>query len=81
MLLAQDESADLRYQLAENHNIHKSVLNLLADDSHPYVAHRAQKTLKRLELQGGATIFPFPVFVVAPESANETVVQLKRMNF
>jgi len=80
MLLAHDESADLRYQIAENHNIDESVLRLLADDSHPYVAHRAQKTLRRLELQGGATILPFPLFAVAPESTNETVVQLKRMN-
>lgn len=48
MMLAQDESTDLRYQLAESHNIHKSVLKLLVEDSNPYVAHRAQKTLARL---------------------------------
>ena len=54
MMLAQDASDDLRYQLAENHNIPRKVLNLLADDSHPFVAQRAQKTIRRLE--GGAVV-------------------------
>jgi hypothetical protein len=58
MMLAQDESADLRYQLAENHNIHESVLKLLSVDSHPYVAHRAKKTLARLRC--GAVILVHP---------------------
>lgn len=79
MMLAQDESADLRYQLAENHNIDKSVLQLLADDSHPYVANRAQKTLKRLQLQGGATIVAFPVLTVVP--TKELGRKLQRMLF
>ncbi len=47
-MLAADENPDVRFALAENHNIHESVLNTLAEDCHPYVAHRAQKTLARL---------------------------------
>jgi hypothetical protein len=81
MMLAQDESADLRYQLAENHNIDESVLQLLADDSHPYVAYRAQKTLKRIRLQDGATIFAFPVLAVVPASTEDLGRKLKRMLF
>jgi hypothetical protein len=48
MILTQDESADVRFALAENHNIDESVLNRLVDDTNPYVAYRAQKTLARL---------------------------------
>jgi hypothetical protein len=58
MMLAQDESDDLRYQLAENHNIDKSVLNLLTEDSNPFVAHRAQKTLARLERSVASVVRP-----------------------
>jgi hypothetical protein len=47
--LAADENVDVRFALAENHNVHERVLSLLAEDSHPYVAHRAQKTLARLK--------------------------------
>ncbi len=50
-LLATDENPDVRYALAENHNIDKSVLSMLVGDPHPYVAHRAQQTLARLEDQ------------------------------
>jgi len=49
MSLACDSSPDLRYAMSENHNIHKDVLNLLADDDNPFVAHRARKTLERLK--------------------------------
>ena len=48
LMLAQDESVDLRYQIAENHNVHEDVLRLLCDDSNPYIAHRANKTIARL---------------------------------
>jgi hypothetical protein len=54
-MLAQDQSSDVRYQLAENHNIDESILELLAEDLNPYIAHRAKKTLKRLELD--ASVF------------------------
>jgi len=48
LLLADDENVDVRFALAENHNILVSVLNVLVEDSNPYVAHRAQKTLDTL---------------------------------
>jgi len=46
--LTEDENTDVRFGLAENHNLHASALNLLAEDSNPFVAQRAQKTLARL---------------------------------
>jgi hypothetical protein len=58
MLLAQDEDADLRYQLAENHGIDESVLEVLADDSNPFVAHRARKTISRVH--GGTVHYMTP---------------------
>ena len=48
MILARDQSVDVRFALAENHNIDESVLNRLLEDANPYVADRAQKTLARL---------------------------------
>jgi dihydroxyacid dehydratase/phosphogluconate dehydratase len=48
VMLSQDESADLRYQLAKNHNIPESVLHLLAEDPNPYVVDQAKRTLIRL---------------------------------
>ncbi len=57
MMLAQDESADLRYAIAENHNIHADVLSMLADDDNPFVAHRAKKTLERVQ---GSSTMAFP---------------------
>jgi len=48
MLLALDQDSDLRYALAENHNIDAKVLELLSDDTNPYVASRAKRTLVRL---------------------------------
>lgn len=48
LLLADDEDADVRYAIAENHNISRHVLNKLLDDGNPYVAQRAQTTLERL---------------------------------
>jgi len=46
--LAREPNSDIRYSLAENHAIAIEVLNLLADDENPYVAQRANKTLKRV---------------------------------
>jgi hypothetical protein len=51
MQLAVDLDADLRYALAENHNINEGVLELLANDTNPYVADRARRTLTRLTKQ------------------------------
>jgi len=86
MMLAQDESADLRYQLAENHNIHESVLKLLTEDSHPYVAHRAKKTLARLKCGGVILVHPavsLSIFArgnaTTPASLNTMGSKLKRI--
>src|ERR1700733_1698798 len=49
MQLAWDDHPDLRYALAENHQIDSGVLDILAKDENPYVADRAQKTLTRLK--------------------------------
>lgn len=48
ILLAEDVNVDVRYALAENHNISRDVLNKLLNDSNPYVANRAERTLARL---------------------------------
>jgi hypothetical protein len=45
LILAQDDSADLRYAIAENQNVHTKVLHILAGDDNPFVAHRAKTTL------------------------------------
>ena len=50
--LAQDLNVDVRYAIAENHNIHADVLNILLDDDNPFVAHRAQKTVRALPARG-----------------------------
>jgi hypothetical protein len=47
-MLTDDESADVRYALAENHNLSFSVLEKLSYDDNPYVASRAQQTMRRL---------------------------------
>jgi hypothetical protein len=45
--LASDSDADLRYQLAENHNIAREVLAVLLEDENPWVRVRAEMTQKR----------------------------------
>ena len=44
--LAQDDDVDVRYGVAENPHIPAVFLQMLAEDENPYVACRAQKTLK-----------------------------------
>jgi hypothetical protein len=46
--LARDESNDIRYQLAENHNVPRNILHILMNDENPYVQARAESTLDRL---------------------------------
>lgn len=58
IVLAQDESVDLRYAIAENHNTHGDVLDILTHDENPFIAHRAQKTLRHIR---GGSIVVFPV--------------------
>jgi len=48
--LANDLCCDVRFALAENHNIDSDILATLAEDENPYVAWRARKTLKRLTI-------------------------------
>ncbi|MFX9688500.1 hypothetical protein ABTO93_20100, partial [Acinetobacter baumannii] len=40
---------DVRFAIAENHNADEEVLRMLTEDENPYVAHRAVKTLQRIE--------------------------------
>ena len=47
--LAQDECVDVRFAVAENANLPPDILEILIRDDNPYVAHRAQTTLTRLE--------------------------------
>ena len=46
--LSRDANMDLRFAMAENHNIDARILRSLTGDINPYVAHRATKTLDRL---------------------------------
>jgi hypothetical protein len=46
--LSKDASMDLRFALAENHNIDARILMTLTGDINPFVAHRATKTLARV---------------------------------
>ena len=64
LLLAVNEDPDVRFALAENHNVPESVLKMLVEDSNPYVAYRAQKTLAKLDVSG-ANLLPL-VRVVPP---------------
>lgn len=47
--LAYDVNPDVRFAIAENHNINLEILSILTADENPYVAHRARKTLQRIE--------------------------------
>lgn len=46
--LVEDPSADVRFALAENHNVAEVILEALSVDENPFVVWRAQKTLRRL---------------------------------
>jgi hypothetical protein len=47
--LATDDDADVRFAIAENHNVEPEILSILLADGNPYVVHRAQCTLARLQ--------------------------------
>jgi hypothetical protein len=47
--LAEDEDADVRFALAENPAVPRVTLQRLSTDENPYVAHRAARTLEKLE--------------------------------
>ena len=56
LVLIEDEHPDVRYAIAENHNVDEALLRRLIEDCNPYVAHRAQRTLARIghEIQSSA---------------------------
>lgn len=51
MILVQDDNPDVRFSMAENAHVPKEVLEILSKDNNPYVKLRADKTLKRVELE------------------------------
>ncbi|MBS1954972.1 MAG: hypothetical protein JST89_12355 [Cyanobacteria bacterium SZAS-4] len=55
-LLVEDPNPDVRFCLAENYNIDKAMLEALSEDENPYVAHRAQKTMMRLQSPVGKVV-------------------------
>jgi hypothetical protein len=65
ILLAEDDNADVRYALAENHNISRDVLNKLLNDSNPYVANRAERTLSRLGTGDGTNCISVSLLATA----------------
>lgn len=55
-LLVEDPNPDVRFCLAENYSIDAAMLELLREDENPYVAHRAQQTLTRLQSPAGKVV-------------------------
>ncbi|MFN8550652.1 MAG: hypothetical protein U0103_04110 [Candidatus Obscuribacterales bacterium] len=55
-LLVEDENPDVRFCLAENYNIDQNILKALSEDENPYVAHRAKRTLMRLQNTAGRVV-------------------------
>lgn len=49
--LALDENSDVRYALAEDASIAPDILQILTHDENPYVANRANLTLKRVSAE------------------------------
>ncbi|MBX3149614.1 hypothetical protein KF728_05590 [Candidatus Obscuribacterales bacterium] len=62
--LADDESLDVRYALAENHNMPFIVLEKLSNDDNPFIAIRAERTMRRV-------LFDNVVCLAVPESEDE----------
>ena len=46
--LCRDDNADVRLRLAESYTVPIAVLRVLSEDENPYVAGRAQTTMKRI---------------------------------
>jgi hypothetical protein len=51
MILINDDNPDIRFSLAENPNIPREAPLILSNNDNPYVKMRAQKTLKRMEIE------------------------------
>ncbi len=71
-----DPDADVRYALAENHNIVRQVLETLLNDENPFVVARAQKTLVRLDTKPRTTIATTTVFIGEDDDFVRTVLKL-----
>jgi hypothetical protein len=54
-ILVTDDDIDVRYRLAENPNVQMAILESLTEDSNPYVAERARRTINRLTAQAVVT--------------------------
>ena len=50
--LLADDDPNVRYALAEDASVPFEILILLSEDEHPYVSHRAHKTLEKLAESG-----------------------------
>jgi hypothetical protein len=48
LMLAEDECPDVRFALAENHNMPFVVLEKLSNDENPFVSMRAERTMRRV---------------------------------
>lgn len=55
-LLVDDPNPDVRFCLAETYDIDTDILTILSADENPYVAHRARKTLTRLQSPVGQVV-------------------------
>ncbi len=55
-MLVEDQNPDVRFCLAENYNLDATMLEKLSEDENPYVAHRAQKTLMRMQSPAGKVV-------------------------
>jgi len=60
LMLAEDECSDVRFAMAENHNLSFSVLEKLSHDDNPFVSMRAERTMRRV-------LFDNVVCMEAPE--------------
>ena len=58
-LLVKDDHVDVRYGVAENHQMPDEILLFLAMDENPYVRCRALKTLERLSNASQSWRSPF----------------------
>ncbi len=55
-LLVDDPNPDVRFCLAETYDIDADILKILSEDENPYVAHRANKTMMRLQSPAGKVV-------------------------
>lgn len=74
--LVFDENADVRYAMAENHNIVRQMLEVLAKDDNPFVVSRAQKTLSRLETKPQTAVKTTKIFIGEDDDFVRTVLKL-----